>query len=110
MIHVNIDDIFDRFTLCFATPQGRRRVLKSGPAKTRSSAEGTRGGEHERGFPQGCSGDLPRENFDLLVLLKRSKAFSMRLCFPISPVSVDKKRLLFKYNMKNKLMSLKILI
>ena len=55
--------------------QGRRRVLKSGPAKTRSSAEGTSGGEHERGVPpshKGGSGDLPRENFDLLVLLKRS--------------------------------------
>ena len=58
--------------------QGRRRVLKSGPAKTRSSAEGTRGGEHERGIPprKGGSGDLPRQNFDLLVLLN---AFCMRL-------------------------------
>ena len=35
--------------------QGRRRRLKSGPAmgsrKRSSSAEGTRRGEHERGFP-----------------------------------------------------------
>ena len=52
--------------------QGRRRVLKSGPAKTRSSVACTRGGEHERGVPpsrKGGWGDLPRENFDLLVLL-----------------------------------------
>ena len=71
--------------------QGRRRVLKSGTAKTRSSADGTRGGEHERGFSPSRkwgSGDLPRENFDLLVLLN---AFCMRLCFRILPVFVDKK-------------------
>ena len=40
--------------------QGRRRVLKSGSAKTRSSAEGTRGEEHERAPSRnGCSGDIP---------------------------------------------------
>ena len=50
--------------------QGRRRLLKSGPAmgrrKLSPSAEGTRWGEHEMGvFPsrKGSSGDLPRENF-----------------------------------------------
>ena len=30
--------------------QGRRRVFKSGPAEEPSSAEGTRGGEQERGI------------------------------------------------------------
>ena len=50
--------------------QGRRRLLKSGPAmgrrKRSPSAEGTRLGEHEGGgFPsrKGGSGEFPRENF-----------------------------------------------
>ena len=41
-------------------------VIKSGPAEVKVSAEGTSGGEHERGHPLSCkggSGDLPRENF-----------------------------------------------
>ena len=55
--------------------QGRRRVLKSGTAIERHrcspSAEGTSGGEHERGSkgltpsPKGGLGDLPRENFQI---------------------------------------------
>ena len=50
--------------------QGRRRLLKSGPAmgrrKRSPSAEGTRRREHERGFPpliMGLRGDLAREKF-----------------------------------------------
>ena len=50
--------------------QGRRRLLKSGPAmkyqRRFTSAEGTSWGEHERGHSpsrKGGSGDLPRENF-----------------------------------------------
>ena len=50
--------------------QARRHVIKSGPARVRASAEGTSGGEHERGYPpsrKGGSGDLPRENFKFMV-------------------------------------------
>ena len=47
--------------------QGRRRVLKSGPAEETSRADGTRGGEHERGPP--LVRGLPRENFEFLALL-----------------------------------------
>ena len=50
--------------------QGRRRLLKSGPAmkgQRRSRVPTVRvGGEHERGRTpslKGGSGDLPRENF-----------------------------------------------
>ena len=50
--------------------QGRRRLLKSGPAigrrKHSPSAEGTRRGEHGRGIApsrKGGSGDLSREKF-----------------------------------------------
>ena len=48
--------------------QGRRRVLKSGTAIERlwPSAEGTSGGEHERGVSpsrKGGSGGKPREIF-----------------------------------------------
>ena len=53
-----------------AQAQGRRRLLKSGPVigrRTRSlSSEGTRWGEHERGFSPSRkwgSGDFYRENF-----------------------------------------------
>ena len=52
--------------------QGRRRLLKSGPAmkgQRRSRVPQARvGGEHERGHSpsrKGGSGDLPRENFIL---------------------------------------------
>ena len=50
MVNINTreDKTLD-FLFTNSTSQGRRRVLKSGPAKIRSSAEGTRGGEHERG-------------------------------------------------------------
>ena len=69
--------------------QGRRRVLKSGPAKTISSTVHERGRVYEGlfAFCKGGSGDIPRENFDLLVLLH---AFCMRLCFRISLVFADK--------------------
>ena len=50
--------------------QGRRRLLESGTAFERRrrspSAEGTCGGEHERGYNPlslGGLGDLPHENF-----------------------------------------------
>ena len=50
--------------------QGRRRLLKSGPAmgrrKRTPSAEGTKLGEHDNGVSpsrKGGSGDLARENF-----------------------------------------------
>ena len=54
----------------FLIIQGRRRLLESGTAIERRrrspSAEGTSGGEHERGydpFSLGGLGDLPHENF-----------------------------------------------
>ena len=59
------------FVLVEFALQGRRRVFKSGPAEEISSADGTRGGEHERGTPVrlGGLGGHPREKFDLLALL-----------------------------------------
>ena len=38
--------------------QARRHVIKSGPAEVRARAEGTSGGEHERGYPPSCKGGL----------------------------------------------------
>ena len=57
--------------------QGRRRLLKSGPAmkyqrhltSAKYQRHLTSGGEHERGYSpsrKGGSGDLPRENFIFL--------------------------------------------
>ena len=36
--------------------QARRHEIKSGPAEVRASAEGTSGGEHERGYSPCCKG------------------------------------------------------
>ena len=61
--------LFDYFSHS-TEAQGRRRLLKSGPAMERRKrsliGEGTRRGEHERGVSpsrKGGSGDLARENF-----------------------------------------------
>ena len=43
------EKIFIRKKLCHT--KARRHVFKSGPAEVRASAEGTIGGEHERGCP-----------------------------------------------------------
>ena len=57
--------------LKYTLNKGRRRIFKSGSAEKTSSADGTRGGEHERGIPLslGGLGGLPRENFEYLALL-----------------------------------------
>ena len=52
--------------LFYSYGQACRQVFKSGPAEVRASAEGTSGGDHERGYSpsrNGGSGDLPREIF-----------------------------------------------
>ena len=48
--------------------QARRHVFKSGPAEVRTSADGTSGGEHERGSPplvRGVRGISPEKIFNL---------------------------------------------
>ena len=48
--------------------QARRHVFKSGPAEVRASAEGTSGGEHERGrvSPSRKGGSASGEHFRVI--------------------------------------------
>ena len=48
--------------------QARRHVFKGGPAEVRASAEGTSGGEHEKGYaPSRKGGSPPRFFFKFMV-------------------------------------------
>ena len=67
------DCYFSRIINMYTLRQGRRHVLKSGPAEDMFECRRHEWGASTRGgFPpsrKGGSGDLPRENFDKLVLL-----------------------------------------
>ena len=67
--------------------QARRHVINSGPAEVRASAEGTSGGEHERGYApsrKGVRGISPEKFFNLWLPLC---AFLMHFGFVLVGIS-----------------------